>query len=53
MTHFECVYEFNPLTPLDLTPLSSDVVLSLYGYYREKAMNNLHEKLRTHLEKKN
>ena len=31
MTPFEVVYGLNPLTPLDLTPLSQDVVLSLDG----------------------
>jgi len=53
MTLFEVVYGFNPLSPLDLTPLSQDVVLSLNGSKRAEAMNKLHEKMRLHLEKKN
>jgi len=53
MTPFECVYGLNPLTPLDLTPLPSDVVISLEGNQRAESMENLHEKARLHLEMKN
>jgi len=53
MTPFEVVYDFCPLTPLDLTPLSQDVVLSLDGSKRAEAMKKLHEKVRLHLEKNN
>lgn len=52
MTPFEEAYGFNPLTPLDLTPLAQDVVLSLDGSKRVEAMKKLYEKVRLHLEKK-
>ncbi|WMV58716.1 hypothetical protein MTR67_052101 [Solanum verrucosum] len=42
MSPFEAVYGFNPLTTLDLTPLSQDVVLSLDGSKRAEAMKKLH-----------
>lgn len=38
------MYDFNPLTPLDLNPFPSDVVIILDGYERAEAMKNLHEK---------
>ncbi|WMV58989.1 hypothetical protein MTR67_052374, partial [Solanum verrucosum] len=50
MTPFEVVYGFNPLTPLDLTPLSQDFVLNLDGSKRAEAMKKLHEKVWFHLE---
>ncbi|PHT55649.1 hypothetical protein CQW23_04135 [Capsicum baccatum] len=53
MTPFECVYDINPLTPLDLTLLPSDLVISLDGSKRVEAMKKLHEKVRLRLEKKN
>ncbi|XP_059284791.1 uncharacterized protein LOC132038084 [Lycium ferocissimum] len=53
MSPFEVLYGFNPLTLLDLTPLSQDVVLSLDGNKRAEAMKKIHEKARLQLEKKN
>ena len=53
MTPFVCVCNINPLTPLDLTPLPSDLMISLDGSKRAEAMKNLHEKVRLRLEKKN
>lgn len=41
------------LTLVDLTPLSTNVVLRLHGNKRAKAMKKLHEKVRLHPEKKN
>ncbi|KAF3654604.1 putative 60S ribosomal protein L7-3-like [Capsicum annuum] len=53
MTPFECVYGLNPFTPLDLTPLPSDLMISLDGRKRTDFMKKLHEKVRLQLEKKN
>ncbi|KAF3630335.1 putative 60S ribosomal protein L7-3-like [Capsicum annuum] len=53
MTPFECVYDINPLTSLDLTPLPSNLVISLDGSKRVEAMKKLHDKVRLQLEKKN
>ncbi|PHU03633.1 ABC transporter B family member 4 [Capsicum chinense] len=53
LTPFECVYGINPLTPLDLTPLPSDLVISLDGRKWAEAMKKLHEKVKLRLEKKN
>ncbi|XP_015165378.1 uncharacterized protein [Solanum tuberosum] len=53
MNPFEVVYGFNPLTPLDLTPLSRVVVLRLDGSERTEAMWKLHERVWLHLEKSN
>ncbi|PHT79166.1 hypothetical protein T459_17218 [Capsicum annuum] len=53
MTPFECVYGINPLTPLDLTPLPSDLVISVDGSKWAEAIKKLHEKVRLRLEKKN
>ncbi|PHT27903.1 hypothetical protein CQW23_32498 [Capsicum baccatum] len=49
MTPFECVYDINPLTPLDLTPLPSDLVIILDGSKSAEAMRKLHDKV--HLRK--
>ncbi|XP_059312037.1 uncharacterized protein LOC132063495 [Lycium ferocissimum] len=51
MSPFEAVYGFNPLTPLDLTPLFQDVVLSLDGNKRAESMKKLHEKVWVHFRK--
>ncbi|WMV24521.1 hypothetical protein MTR67_017906 [Solanum verrucosum] len=53
MTPFEVVYGFNLLTPLDLTPLSQDFMLSPDGSKLAEAMKNLQEKVWLDLEKKN
>ncbi|KAM3319001.1 hypothetical protein P3S67_006201 [Capsicum chacoense] len=37
MTPFECVYGFNPLTPLDLTPLSKDIIVSVDAKAKAKS----------------
>lgn len=53
MTPFECAYDFNPLIPLALTPLSQDVIVSLDAKKRAEAMKNIYEKERHQLEKIN
>lgn len=53
MTLFKCVYGFNYRNPLDLTPLSNDVMISLDVNKRLEIMKKLQEKVRLHLEKKN
>ncbi|PHU16772.1 hypothetical protein BC332_12467 [Capsicum chinense] len=53
MAPFKCVYGINPLSPLDLTPLPSDLMISLDRRKRAEDMKKLHEKVRLRLEKKN
>ncbi|XP_047264291.1 uncharacterized protein LOC124896676 [Capsicum annuum] len=53
MTLFDCVYGMNPFTPLELTSLSSDIVLRLDRNKRAESMKKLHEKVRNQLEKNN
>ncbi|KAF3672901.1 Serine carboxypeptidase-like 40 [Capsicum annuum] len=44
ITLFKCVYDTNPLTLLDLTPLPSDLVIILDGRKWTETMKKLHEK---------
>lgn len=53
MTSFECLYNFNSLTPLDLTPLYQDVIVCLDAKKRDEAMRNIYEKESHQLEKIN
>lgn len=53
MTPFECIYGLNPLTPLELTPLPNDVMISLDESKRAESMKKLHKKVRLLIEKKN
>nr|AAQ72730.1 putative integrase [Petunia x hybrida] len=50
MTPFECVYGFNPLIPLDLTPLPREMVVNFEGKARAKALVELHAKAKKNLE---
>jgi hypothetical protein len=50
---FEVVYDFNPLTPLDLPPLAVNVMTSLDGQKKAEMVKKLHESVRQHIEKKN
>jgi hypothetical protein len=50
---FEIVYDFNPLTPLDLLPLPVDEKTSLDGQKKVEMVKKLHESVRQHIEKKN
>jgi hypothetical protein len=43
---FEIVYGFNPLTPLDLIPLSIDEMVSLDGNRKAQVVKDLHAKIR-------
>lgn len=47
-----CVW-FYPLAPLDLTPLSQDVIVSLDATTRAEAIKKIHEKARLQLVKMN
>ena len=50
---FQIVYEFNPLTPLDLVPLLSNEQVNLDGAAKPKFVQDLHEKVRLQIIKKN
>jgi hypothetical protein len=50
---FEIVYGFNPLTPLDLIPLSVDEMVSLDGNKKAQVVKDLHAKIQQQIEKKN
>ena len=49
---FEIVYGFNPLTLLDLLPLSIDERASLDGKKKAEFVKQLHGKVRQHIEKR-
>ena len=50
---FEIVYGFNPLTPLDLIPLTVDERVSLDGNQKAQVVKDLDAKIRQQTEKKN
>ena len=50
---FEIVYDFNPLTPLDLLPLPVNKMTSLDGQKKAKMVRKLYKSVRQHIEKKN
>jgi hypothetical protein len=50
---FEIVYGFNPLTPMDLIPLTFEERVSLDGEKKAKMVIQLHEGVRLQIEKKN
>ena len=43
---FEIVYHFNPLIPLDLSPLPMSEQVNLDGVRKVDFVHNLHEKVR-------
>lgn len=49
---FQIVYDFNPLSPLDLTPLPLSEISSLDGEKRSELIKQIHEAARKNLEKK-
>ena len=49
---FEIVYGFNPLTPLDLIPLSIDKRVSFDGSQKTQVVKDLHAKIRQQIEKR-
>ena len=51
ITPFECVYGFNALTPLDLTPLPKDVIVSVDAKSKAKSMKSIHEKVKMRIKK--
>lgn len=50
MTLFECVYGFNPLILLDLTPWPKDSIVSFEGKSQAKSMLEIHAKSKKNLE---
>jgi len=52
-SHFEIVYGFNPLTPMDLIPLPFEERVSLNGEKKAKMVRQLHEGVPLQIEKKN
>ena len=50
---FEIVYGFNPLTPLDLSPLPMHEYSKLDGAKKANFVKQFHEKVRQNIEKKN
>jgi len=50
---FEVVYDFNPLTPLDILPLPSNEYASFDGKKKADHIKELHAKVRANIEKKN
>ena len=53
LSHFEIVYDFNPLTPLDLIPLPISEIHSLDGKKKAKLVKSIHEKVRSQIAKRN
>ena len=47
---FEIVYGFNPLTPLDLSPLPMFEHVNLYGKKKARFVKKIHEKARLNIE---
>jgi len=50
---FEIVYDFNPLTPLDLIHLLVDEMVSLDGNKKAQVVKGLLAKIQQQIEKKN
>jgi len=50
---FEIVYDFNPLTPLDLIHLPVDEMVSLDGNKKAQVVKGLLAKIQQQIEKKN
>ncbi|KAL4279716.1 hypothetical protein GQ457_03G019060 [Hibiscus cannabinus] len=48
---FEVVYEFNPLTPMDLLPLPLDQALNKDGKNKVEYVKKLHQQVRENIEK--
>jgi hypothetical protein len=46
---FEIVYDFNPLTPLNLLPLPVNETISLDGQKKAEMVKKLHERVRKHI----
>jgi hypothetical protein len=52
-SHFEIVYRFNPLIPMDLILSPFEGRVSLDGEKKVKTVRQLHEEVRLQIEKKN
>ncbi|KAG7556876.1 Integrase catalytic core [Arabidopsis suecica] len=52
LSPFEVVYGFNPLTPLDITPLPQPVYSSAEGVTKADFVKKLHQRVKENLEKK-
>ena len=51
-TPFEIVYGFNPLTPLDLTPLPLSERANLDGKQKADFVKQIHEKTKANIERR-
>ena len=49
---FEIVYGFNPLTPLDLSPLPMSECVNLNGEKKAELVKQIHEKARLNIERR-
>ncbi|KAI3453583.1 hypothetical protein Pfo_010246 [Paulownia fortunei] len=49
---FKIVYDFNPLTPLDLTPLPLNEHVNLDGKKKAEFVMQIHEKAKQHIERR-
>ena len=52
-SHFEIVYDFNPLTPMDLIPLPFEESVSLDGEKKAKMVRQIQEGFQLQIEKRN
>jgi len=50
---FECMYEINPLTPINFLPIPSESRVSYDAKLRAKEMKKLLEQIGSHIEKAN
>ena len=50
---FEIVYGFNPLTPLDLSPLPLEEHVNFDSAKKVEFVRNFHEKVRQNIDKRN
>ena len=50
---FEVVYDFNPLTPMDLCPLPVSKLVNVDGESKEKYVKQINQQVRNRIEKQN
>ena len=50
---FEAVYDFNPLTPMDLCPLPVSKLVNVDGESKEKYVKQINQQVRNRIEKQN
>ena len=52
-SHFEDVYVFNPLTPMDILPLPTNKHFNLDGKEKADLIKEIHARVRANIEKEN